>query len=397
MRFLPPAGVPLKMTEIFESVTAGISRNDENAFLYSIAERLHVNHVIGTGSGRTALLLILKVLHRLRPERDIVAIPAYTCFSVAAAVARAGLKIYPVEMNRDTLDFDSTQLETLPKERLLCIVACSLFGIPNDFDPVHRAARVTGAYVIDDAAQALGAKRNGRYAGTFGDVGFYSLGRGKTVGTISGGLIATNSTEIAAAIDEAVKRLPSGGLAKGARLVAEMMGYSIFLKPRLFWIPNSLPFIGLGSTKFEPWFSTDGLHPFCARLFLQALSKVDEVNEIRRANAMSIIARLGHKREFVFPGSDRMGEPTFVRLPVVARDRYIRDTAVHRLRAAGIGATAFYPSAICDIPGIQEHMCHTQFHRTRAEDLSGRLLTLPVHPLVNSKDISRMTQILSGL
>jgi dTDP-4-amino-4,6-dideoxygalactose transaminase len=83
-----------------------------------------------------------------------------------------------------------------------------------------------------------------------------------------------------------------------------------------------------------------------------------------------------------------------VRLPVVARDQAGRDRAIGELRNAGIGATAFYPSAICDIPEIAAHMSDCNFHRAQAEDLSRRLLTLPMHPFVNAQDLDRMIKVL---
>lgn len=398
MRFLPPAGVPLKVTDILGSMSTAISPNGRTrTCLASIAERLQVKHVLGASSGRAALWLILKALHELHPDRDVVALPAYTCFSVPAAVVRAGLKLHPVEVNTDTLDFDRSQLGKLPSNRLLCIVACNLFGIPNDFSVIREAARASGAYVVDDAAQALGATRRGQHSGTFGDVGLYSLGRGKAIGSIEGGLIVTDSDDLARRLQTEAESLGAPDVAHGARLLFEMFSYSILLQPHLFWIPNSLPFLKLGTTEFQPSFPTDKLHPLSLGLLTRALAGLNQVNESRRANAKAIARALRFNSDFVLPGSDGNSEPTFVRLPVVARDHATRDRAVARLRDAGIGATAFYPTAICDIPGIERYMSNCSFHCTRAEEVSQRLLTLPVHRFVQPQDIERMVEILTTL
>src|SRR5262249_48475493 len=145
-----------------------------------------------------ALYLALRSLSRLRPERDIVAIPAYTCFSVPASIVRAGLKIFPVDVDPKTLDFNGASLAAVPRNRLLCLVPCNLFGFPNDWSAVREVADRTGAFVVDDAAQGLGSTRDSQRAGRRGDIGIYSLGRGKSMGSVGGGLLVTDSDEIAA-------------------------------------------------------------------------------------------------------------------------------------------------------------------------------------------------------
>ena len=86
-----------------------------------------------------------------------------------------------------------------------------------------------------------------------------------------------------------------------------------------------------------------------------------------------------------------------MRLPVVARDELTRERAVGRLRNAGIGAGSFYPSAICDITGIEPHMSTRDFHCKQAELLSQRLFTLPVNPFVRPQDLKRMVDTLTDL
>jgi len=327
----------------------------------------------------------------------VVALPAYTCFSVPASVVRAGLKVQPVEVDPHTLDFDLSQLETLPDKKLLCIITSNLFGFVNDLPGIRKAAQAKGAFVLDDAAQALGATRNGQFAGTLGDVGLYSLGRGKAVAAMEGGLIVTNSEEIARIMQEEAKNLNLPSLTHGARLLLEMVVYSVLLRPSLYWIPNSLPFLKLGVTEFNPAFPTDELHSLCRALLPRLLDGLQEINEIRRANARAIAEALAGNPDFDFPRPAPSTHPTFVRLPVVARDKVTRERAVSRLRNAGIGASSFYPNAICDIEGIEPHMSVRDFHQKHAELLSQRLLTLPVNPFVRPQDLERMVDILTAL
>jgi dTDP-4-amino-4,6-dideoxygalactose transaminase len=79
----------------------------------------------------------------------------------------------------------------------------------------------------------------------------------------------------------------------------------------------------------------------------------------------------------------------------LAKSEAIRDRAVLELHKAGIGASPFYPSAVCDISGIGSFMDGPDFHRPRAETLSRTVLTLPTHPLVRRQDLDRMADVLS--
>ncbi|MFY9528190.1 MAG: aminotransferase class V-fold PLP-dependent enzyme [Candidatus Acidiferrales bacterium] len=386
------------MTQILRALRMALPSNGHaEECLKSVAARFQVKYVFGVSSGRAALWLILRSLQRLQPERNVVALPAYTCFSVPASVVRAGLKLYPVEIDPHTLDFDLSQLEALPDKRLLCVVTSNLFGFVNDLPRIRQVAKAKGAFVLDDAAQALGAIRNGQFAGTLGDVGVFSLDRGKAVAAMEGGLIVTNSEEIARIVQAEAKNLNTPSSIHGAWLLLEMLVYSVLLSPRLYWIPNSMPFLKLGVTEFDPAFRTEKLHSLCRGLLPQLLDGLPKVNQVRRANAKAITEALAGSSDFHFPRPALNTHPTFVRLPVVARDNVTRERAVSRLRGAGIGAGSFYPSAVCDIAGIEPYMSVGDFHRKHAELLSQRLLTLPVSPLVRPQDVERMVDILTTL
>jgi perosamine synthetase len=398
LRLVPPAGAPLELREIFRALrTQWFSPRREDPELESFATHLQVRHAVGVSSGRAALWFILKALHRLRPERDVVAIPGYVCYSVPAAIVRAGLRIRPIDVDLQTLDVDHSQLRALPHDRLLCIMCANLFGLVSDSSRLRHIAHAKGAFLIDNAAQALGASINGRFAGTTGEVGLYSLGRGKALTTIRGGVIVTNSEEIANAIRAEVAELPSASRADGAGLLIQMLAYSLFLTPRLYWIPNSLPFLGLGRTEYSPSFKVERLPPLAKALLPQLMAKLQRVNQVRQENARIFIHALSGNASFMIPRPIANSQPTYIRFPLIAKEPSTRDRALHDLRAAGIGASPFYPGAICDIAGIAPHMACADFHQPNAEALSRRLLTLPTHSYLREQDREQMLRILTRL
>jgi perosamine synthetase len=397
LRLVPPAGAPVKTGQIVRALGTALAGGAGEESMARLATRLGVRQVWGVSSGRAALWVVFRSLQRLRPGRNVVALPAYTCFSVAASIVRAGLKLYPLDMDPQTLDFDRSQLETLPSEKLLCILTSNLFGYVNDMATVREAARKTGAFVVDNAAQALGAYRDGQCAGTSGDVGVYSLGRGKALSAMEGGLIVANTQAISRALEQEARNLQPAAPAHGAYLLFQLTAYSAFLRPSLYWIPDALPFLKLGTTEFDPQFAVHTLHPLSRELLLILLERLDTMNEIRRENAGRLIEALAGSRDFRVPQPSPETRPTMVRLPVIARDEETRTRAVDALRREGIGASAFYPRAICDIDNIGAHMPGPAVHCEKAERLARTLFTVPVHPLVGHRDTERMIGVLTAM
>jgi dTDP-4-amino-4,6-dideoxygalactose transaminase len=256
---------------------------------------------------------------------------------------------------------------------------------------------VKGAFVIDDAAQALGATRNGSFSGARGDVGLYSLARGKALGTVEGGVIVTNSPEIAQAVRLERNGLSGPSSAHAVWLFLQLLATSLFMDPRLYWIPNSLPCLKLGTTEFDPNFSTNRLSNMARALLPLVVERLQQINQIRRTNAGTLIRALEGNPNFYHAKPLTGSQPTYPRLPLVARTEVMRSQALERFRKARIGASPLYPSAICDIPGIAAHMASPDFHRPKAENLSRRLFTVPTHPLLTNQDLNCISQILNGL
>jgi perosamine synthetase len=400
LRFIAPAGTPLSTAEILRGAKAAVlSAGHFDRSLSSLAQEVHARSAVGTRSGRSALWLVLKALHRLRPDRSLVAHPAYTCFTVPAAVVRAGLKPCLIDIHAETLDFDFDGLERISSSGLLCVVTSNLFGLPNNLERIREIAWAQGAFVVDDAAQALGASSCGEWAGLAGDAGVFSFGRGKALAAIEGGLAVTNSEEIGAALELEALMQPKASASHSLSVLLQMSAYAALLHPRLYWIPNSIPFLGLGATEFAPGFPISRMSNVTMGLLSQIISKLEETNAARVKNAAAIIDGLDGLGQqpggYMFPAPLNGSRPVYTRLPVIARDSATRDRAVASLRAAGIGASPFYPSALCDIPDLQPFLAPRLCHCPAAESVAQRLFTLPTHPYVTQPDIDRMLEILS--
>ena len=385
----------MEFSEIVRALRRSGTRNGRDG-VRAVAQQVGTRYADGACSGRAALAVLLGALHGLRPGRDVVAIPAYTCFTVAASVVRAGLKVLPVEVDPETLDFDWEALARVPGNGLLAVLTSNLFGLVNDVSRAKQMASQKGAFLVDDAAQALGAMRDGRAAGTQGDAGIYSLGRGKALAAMEGGIIVTDSEPIAQAVAEQVAKLPETPKSHNANLTVQMLAYMTLLHPRLYWLPNSLPFLRLGTTEFDPGFVAAKLAALPNAFLSESLTRLETVNAQRRAVAKQIATALEGCAGFRAVAPAAGSAPSYTRFPVLADSEARRDHAVERLRAAGIGASAFYPSAICDIESIGGYLAPGSQHCPRAESISSTLLTLPCHPYVQPTDVREMASILEA-
>ena len=265
LRLLPPAGSPLTLRSSLRALSAS-RRQAVAEDLDSVRRQIGAQYLFGVSSGRAALALILRALKKLRPERDVVGVTGYNCFSVPAAVVRAGLKVQPLDLDADSLDFTAGELNRLPANRTLCIVAANLFGFMQDGRLLRQAAAGKGAFLVDDAAQAFGTQCNGEKAGMRGDVGFYSLGRGKCLPILGGAVVVTSDDRIAGLLAEGIRELPDGSSRVADFTYA--LAYSLFLHPWLYRVPASMPFLELGKTAFDPEFAIAKLPAFSAALYV---------------------------------------------------------------------------------------------------------------------------------
>ena len=340
-----------------------------------------VKHVFLLSSGKAALTLILEVLKQLSPRNQVV-IPAYTCFSVPSAIVRAGLQVRLCDIHPKTLDFCIDGLEAVLGTDTLCVVATHLLGTPSDVEKIRRLCKERGIFVVEDAAQAMGVRSNGRLMGTSGDVGFFSLGRGKNVTCGSGGVIVTNNDAIAEALARASNTLPKIGMMRALLNLASALAMSVFVRPWLYWLPAGLPFLRLGETTFDPGFPIERMDGLRAGLLRHWRRRLEVANEARRLAAREILRRLG-TRASMLPRADDQ-DVIFLRLPLLLEDRLAKDRLCALSKKHGLGISPLYPSGIARIPELQGRIkggC-----MKGADVLADRLVTLPVHMFVTAAD-----------
>lgn len=167
------------------------------AFEQEFAAFCEVEHAIGVANGLDALYLTLKAWD-IGPGCEVI-VPSNTYIATWLAVSYAGATPVPVEPHAGTCNLDPALVERAITPRTRAIMPVHLYGQPADMDPVMDLARRHGLKVIEDAAQAHGARYHGRRCGGLGDAAGFSFYPGKNLGALGdGGAITTNDADLAA-------------------------------------------------------------------------------------------------------------------------------------------------------------------------------------------------------
>lgn len=398
-RMVPPAGMPIKQSDIIRIIFARLRFDEEYArFKSMIKEISGAKYCEFVNSGRTANYIILKAIKGLsESSRNEVIIPAYTCFSVPASIARADLKIRLVDVSAETLDYNYEALSNIDLSRALAVLPCNLFGVVSDWSKLQKIVSGSNVQLIDDSAQTMGLHADPKFSGSPAVAGFYSFGRGKNMTLCSGGAIFTSDHELAMYIKRDIENLPRSGTIAELKILIEFWLYAIMLKPSLYWIPDNLSFLGLGKTIYDEHFSAGKLTKLQLSAGPVIFSKMPWVNSIRRENSNAIARALNRQGQFKVPGWHENSSVPYIRLPVLAPAKHTRDEAVTALRTLGISATTMYPSSIAQIPGIKKHLASHNTYFAGAENIAERLLTLPTHPYLKSGDIDKIVNCLKVL
>jgi len=320
------------------------------AFESEFAAYSNVNHCIGVGNGLEALHLLLRA-YGIGPGDEVI-VPSNTFIATWLAVSQCGATPVPVEPNIKTHNIDPALIEAVITPRTRAIMPVHLYGQPADMDLVNEIATKQGLIVIEDAAQAQGARYKGRIVGSLGHAAGTSFYPGKNLGALGdGGAVLTNDDEIASK----VRRLRNYG--STVKYQHELAGYNSRL---------------------------DELQAAFLRV---KLSMLDAWNDRRREIADSYIRSLDDQR-FGLPFVPDCTDPVW-HLFVIRHAR--RDALRDHLTKNGVNTVIHYPIP----PHLQA--CYAPFsthHLPIAKQLAGEVLSLPMSPDMSEAEVGRVLEVL---
>lgn len=321
---------------------------ETDAFEREFADYCGAEHCVAVGSGLDALYLILRA-HEIGPKDEVI-VPANTFIATWLAVSYVGAVPVPVDALENTFNINPELIRAKITPRTRAIIPVHLYGHPAEMDAIRAIAMEHKLLVVEDAAQAHGARYAGRVAGSLGDAAAFSFYPAKNLGAFGdGGAVTTN--------DESV-----------ASRIRVLRNY--------------------GSTvKYEH--SEKGHNSRLGELqaaFLRVrLKRLEEHNARRRSVAQQYCEGLSSV-SIALPQPSPSVTPVW-HLYVVRSDR--RDKLMHYLIECGIETLIHYPIS----PHLQPAYADLGIERGSlpvSETLQGEILSLPMGPTLRPNEIQRV-------
>src|SRR5574344_1647548 len=189
------------------------------------AEYFGVKHAISMNSATSALYCAAGAIG-LNPEDEVIVSPYTMAASATAPLIYNAVPIFAdIEEEYFCLDVESIEAKITPKAKAIIVV--DIFGQPYDAERINALAKKHNLYVIEDTAQAPGAKYKGKYAGTLGDIGVFSLNYHKHIHCGEGGIIVTDNDELAERLRLIRNHAEAVVDAKGTTDLVNMVGFNL--------------------------------------------------------------------------------------------------------------------------------------------------------------------------
>jgi dTDP-4-amino-4,6-dideoxygalactose transaminase len=341
------------------------------------------------GSGTEALVVAMEAAVGIGAS-PVVALPAFSCFDVAAAAARVGRPVRFYDVDPASLGPSPESLAAAVRQGAGVVVVASLFGVPVDWEalgPVLPAEVV----VVEDAAQGHGGRWRSAPLGAHGRLGVLSFARGKGwTGGAGGAVLVRDEGDLGGVSAPPLEH----DLAAELKVVARAGAQRTLGRPGIYRLPRSIPLLGLGETRYRSARAPSGMPASAAALLLDSHEAAAQEAAIRRVAASTYRLRLERAgiRCVSVPAG---GEAGYVRFPLVLAggiERF-RDPA----RALTLGAAPSYPAAL---PTLAAMAPLTADGETGvwpgATRLAAELVTLPTHRLVTEDERGELLELLGA-
>lgn len=318
------------------------------AFEAEFARYCEVEHCIGVGNGLEALHLLLRA-YGIGPGDEVI-VPSNTFIATWLAVSQCGATPVPVEPDVNTHNIDPVRIAAAITSRTRAIMPVHLYGQPADMDPINEIAAKNGLIVIEDAAQAQGARYKGRRVGSLGHAAATSFYPGKNLGALGdGGAVLTNDDAIA----DKVRQLRNYG--SKVKYQHDLAGYN------------------------------SRLDEMQAAFLRVKLAVLDDWNAKRREIAAQYSALLANAN-IVLPHVPEYAESVWHLYVIRSKQR---DALKVHLEKYGVSTVIHYP-----IPPHRQACYHGYKSVTQpvAEMLAGEVLSLPMSPAMSAAEIEFVAQ-----
>ncbi|MGB0083813.1 MAG: aminotransferase class I/II-fold pyridoxal phosphate-dependent enzyme [Rhodomicrobiaceae bacterium] len=382
----PTSGLPPRFGDLFGKPT--------EAFDEAVAAFVGAPSALITCSGTAAMVIAFTALGRKSRRRTVI-VPGYTCPLVPLAAARAGLTVVACDTLPGSFELDLDRLAQLANDDTLCVVPTHYGGALTDVARVTAVVKklAPDAAILEDTAQAFGARWQGVSAGLAGDIGIFSFAAGKGLTLFEGGAMVCRDPalmlELRAVADELLPLDPVFELRRAVELVGYHLAYNpvglrlVYGRPRRYWltrgdeiracaddIPEVIPL-----HRVSLWRQALG-----ARALRRLPAHLAETRRIFAEIGMRLADMPSLAAHEPAPGVEPSATLRFVTFAEAAQCR----AALDRLWRSPLGVSKLFARAIGDYPGIASLM--TPSPTPNARDLAARTLTVSTSPYLRDDD-----------
>jgi perosamine synthetase len=345
--------------EVFESGML-VQGKRVKLFEEKFAEYICVEHAIAVTNGTIALDVALKALN-LGPGDEVIT-SAFSFIASGNCVLFQNAKPVFADIDPKTFNIDPSDVAEKITAKTKALIPVHLFGQPAKMDALKEIAEDHEIALVEDAAQAHGAEYKGQKAGSIGDIGCFSFYATKNMTVGEGGMITTNDPKLA----RKARLLRNHG--ETQKYHHDTLGYNYRMTE------------------------------FCAAIGSVQLKKLDEFNEKRRENAQLLTQGIRKFHGLTVPYVEKDVKHIFHQYVVRVEDAYRldRDELADLLTEKGVGVAVHYP-----IPLYRQQLYlklgYGGIKCPNTEEACRRVLSLPVHPRVDRKDIDYVLDVLKDI
>ena len=344
----PSLGVREKLA-VWRQIASGQLAQGPKVALFEkeFGEWIGVRHSIAVNSGTSALHLGILSLG-IGPGDEVI-VPSFTFAASANAVALSGAEPVFCDVEPDFFCIDPTLVEGLITPATKAIMAVHLYGQMANVEELKRIAEKHGLFLIEDAAQAHGAKLGDLSAGSVGDFSAFSFYPTKNMTTGEGGMITTNNSDL----DRSSRLLRNQGMIQ--RYQNEVVGFN-----------NRMTEIN-------------------AAIGLVQLTKIDSLNSKRVVNASHLSSGVQDVAGVEVPKVRPHSKHVFHQFTILIRDN--RDGLQKGLEKLGVQSAVYYPTPVHRLPSFQR-----EYDLPITDALSRSCLSLPINPGLGRKDMDKIAK-----
>lgn len=319
------------------------------------AEAIHVRNCVAVNNGTTALMAALEVCD-LKPGDEVITSP-FTFVATLNAAVKAGAIVRFADISEKDFNISADSIAKLINDRTAVLMPVHLYGQCADMDEILPLATNNNLALIEDAAQAHGAKIGNRFAGTFG-TGCFSLYATKNITSAEGGLITTNDDGLA----ERLRVLRNQGMRD--RYQYEMVGNNYRL--------------------------TD-IH---AAIAIPQVSKIQEIASKRQKNAQYLSKHLSSCKFISTPAQVEGRTHVWHQYTIVLNNDspVDRDEFILRMKGAGVFCGAYYPRLVFDYSCFLDHPNVITEDLPVARHISSNCVSLPVHQYLSTSELDKIIE-----